>query len=154
MGIYAIHAPEPVQGSHGLEQVRAVKSGFSPGALILGPFWLLARGLWLALIGYVVAAAIIVVLASSEILSSGAAFALFALGALYLGFAGHALRADALSRAGRPVADVLLEDGAARAERAYLVSAIARSSAATAARTGVTQRGDPGIVGLFPQRGR
>jgi hypothetical protein len=154
MGIYAIHAPEPIDGSHGLEQVRAVKSGFSFGALVFGPAWLLARGLWIELAVYAVAVVLILTLAGFGLLAPGAVFALLALAAVYLGFEGHALRAASLDRAGRPAADVLLENGAAHAERAYLVRALARSSASASARSSSVARADSGIIGLFPERGR
>ena len=42
--------------SPALERARAARTGFSFAALVFGPLWLLARGVWLALAVYVVVA--------------------------------------------------------------------------------------------------
>src|SRR5436309_2155717 len=77
-----------------------------------GPRWLLLRGLWLALLGYAVLAALIVLATREGWLRPGAAVALFALGHLYLGVEGRALAIAARRRGGRPLVDVVCAQSA------------------------------------------
>ena len=85
MKLFAIHAPIGPAVLAGLEGARAARTGFSFAALVFGPLWLLARGLWLALGGYIVLAALVAGLVGYGWLSPGAALALIALAELYLG---------------------------------------------------------------------
>ncbi len=148
MKLFAIHAPIGPAVLSGLESARAARTGFSFAALLFGPLWLLARGLWLALVVYVVAAALIVFAARSGGLSPGATIALIALAHLYIGVEGRAIAVGARARAGRPLVDVIYARSALEAEKLYFERALA--AAPSAAPVGFA-RGDEGVIGSFPE---
>jgi hypothetical protein len=148
MRLFAIHAPIGPAVLSGLESARAARTGFSFAALLFGPLWLLARGLWLALIGYVVMAALIVGLVRYGWFSPGAALALFALAGLYLGVEGRALAVAARSRAGRPLVDVIYARSGLEAEKLYFERALAAIPGA--APRGVAYA-EEGVIGSFPE---
>ena len=90
MTLYAIFDPRP--GKARLPEV--VPERFSWFAAILPPFFLLAHGLWLELIAWVLGVVALLVL--SFYIGDGAAFALYLLAAISLGFAASGLRRHAL----------------------------------------------------------
>ncbi len=57
MAIYTVHEPA---GQKAAEQAVFVRDKFSWPGFFFGPFWLLAKGMWLVLIGYLVLAAMFV----------------------------------------------------------------------------------------------
>lgn len=61
MHVYTVHEPPnaPADRQDRAEVLKFVREGFSWVAALLGPLWLLARGLWLALLGYVATVVII-----------------------------------------------------------------------------------------------
>jgi hypothetical protein len=144
--LYAIHASR----ADGAESARAARAGFSWAALVFGPLWLLARGLWGALIVYAVLAAAIVALASLGWLIPGAAVLLIALGHLYLGVEGRALAMFARDRAGRELVDVVHARSVLEAEKIYLERALHPGSAAALR----VPPAAPEVIGLFPEPGR
>ena len=100
MKLFAIHAPRAAEAIGDLEGARAAKTGFSSAALVFGPLWLLARGLWAAL-------AVYVILGGGDPRAGGLRLArrrrggrrsIF-LGHLYLGVEGRALAIAARDRA-------------------------------------------------------
>jgi hypothetical protein len=157
MAIYAVHSPaherDPVAA---FERARTLKLGFAIWAFVFGPFWLLAKGLWLALAGWVLGAAIVGATVATGVLRPEAGSALYWLAALFLGFEGRALQAAALTRAGRPLADIVGGLGVDDAERGFLARALDASAhpPAAAARAGFAPpRGESSIIGLFPEAG-
>jgi len=92
--LYAILDPKP--GHAALP--AAIPEQFSWLAAILPPLFLLRYGLWLELIGLVLAVTALVLVAS--VIGDDAAFLLYLLGALWLGFAAPDLRRAALRRRG------------------------------------------------------
>jgi hypothetical protein len=88
--LYAIYDPKP--GKPFLP--AAVPEKFSWFAALLPPFFLLAHGLWLELVAWVLAVLTLVVL--SGFIGDDAAWLLYDLGALWLGFAASGLRRHAL----------------------------------------------------------
>jgi hypothetical protein len=146
MKLFAIHRG---LGSAAAEGPEAARTGFSLAALVFGPLWLIARGLWLALAGYALAAVVVVALVGSDALRPGAGVALFVLGQLYLGLEGRALAMVARARNGRPLVDVVYARSALEAELAHLERAPGRDP--PVARRG---RGEEDILGLFPEAGR
>src|ERR1700761_8753968 len=129
MRLFAIHAPLGPAVLTGLESARAARTGFSLAALIFGPLWLLARGLWLALIGYALLAAATAALVAYAGLRPGGAVALFALAQLYLAFEGRALAVAARAMSGRPLVDVIYARDAIEAEKVYLERALTAAPA-------------------------
>jgi hypothetical protein len=151
MKLYTIHAPIGPPVLVGLESARAARTGFSLAAFLFGPLWLLARGLWVALVGYVVLAALVVGLVRYGWLWPGAAVALIALAELYLGVEGRALAVVARGRAGRPLVDVIYARSALEAEKLYFERALADIPPAAPRGVG---RAEEGIIGSFPEAGR
>jgi hypothetical protein len=88
--LYAIFDPKP--GKRALP--AAVADSFSWFAAILPPFFLLRHGLWLELVAWVAGVGALVVL--SGYIGGDAAFALYLLSAIWLGFAASGLRRHAL----------------------------------------------------------
>ena len=111
MRVWTVHLP-PNLDRHGRPSRRApvlVREGFSWGAFLFGPFWLLAHRLWLhALLWFVVAAAALFLPAA------GGAPALAALQFL-LGCHARDLRRRALARRGYAQAHVVAERDEERA---------------------------------------
>jgi len=148
MKLFTIHAPIGPAVLAGPESARAARSGFSFAALLFGPFWLLARGVWLALLGYVLLAALVAGLVGYGWLRPGAALALLALAEFYLGVEGRALAVVARARRGRPLVDVIYARSALEAEKLYFERALA-TAPATAPR-GVA-RAEEAVIGSFPE---
>lgn len=145
MRLYAIHAPIGAA----TEDVRAARTGFSFAALIFGPLWLLGRGLWLVLAGYVLFAALAFLLAHFGLLRPVALLGFYALGHLYLGVEGRALALASWSRSGWPLVDVVHAHSALEAEKISLERAYAPASP----RREVAP-GGPDVIGLFPESER
>ena len=90
MTLYAIFDPKP--GRPGLP--TAIPEKFSWFAAILPPLFLLAHGLWLELVAWLLMVVALVVL--SGFVGDDAAFVLYLLAAAWLGFAAAGLRRHAL----------------------------------------------------------
>jgi hypothetical protein len=157
MTIFAAHcAPEFPQSAEALEQTRIYRVGFVWPALIFGPLWLLARRLWRPLALWIVVAALVGAAAACGLLAPGAAVCLYALAAFYLAFEGRALEAAALTRRGRPLANIVCAADSACAERAFFARA---GDFADAPRPPAPPRGGPaagaphGVIGHFPEAG-
>ena len=88
--LYAIFDPKPGR----LDLPAAVPEKFCWFAAILPPVFLLAHGLWLELVAWILAVLVLVVL--SGFIGDGAASLLYFLAALWLGFAAPGLRRHAL----------------------------------------------------------
>lgn len=151
MKLFAIYAPQTVEAIAGAEGARAANTGFSWGALVFGPLWLLARGLWLALLGYAILAAAVFALVGIGALSPGAAAGLIALGHLYLAVEGRALAIAARERGGRPLVDLVYAGSALEAEKVYLERIL--RPVGLAPRRGFPPA-RPDVIGLFPEPGR
>jgi hypothetical protein len=158
MTIFAAHcAPEFRRSSEALEQARVFRIGFVWPALLFGPLWLIARRLWRPFALWIVGAALVGAAATHGLLDAGAAFWLYALAALYLGFEGRALEAAALTRGGRPLADIVCAADFSGAERMFFARAADLPEAAYApapARGGPAAGASHAVIGLFPEAGR
>lgn len=94
MTLYAIFDPKP--GRPDLPAVLPEK--FSWLAAFLPPVFLLKHGLWLELVAWILKVAALIVLA--RFIGDAAAFLLYILAAIWLGFAAPGLRRHALQRRG------------------------------------------------------
>jgi hypothetical protein len=157
MTIFAAHcAPEFRRSSEALERARVFRVGFVWPALVFGPLWLVARRLWRPLALWIVAAALVGTATRHGLLDPGAAFWLYLLAALYLGFEGRALEAAALTRRGRPLADIVCAADSSGAERTFFTRA---AELTEVAQPSVPPRGGPvggaahAVIGLFPEAG-
>ncbi len=156
MAIFAAHcAPEFPRSSEALAQARIFRVGFVWPALVFGPLWLLARRLWRPLALWIVAAALVGAAATHGLLGAGAAFWLYALAALYLGVEGRALEAAALTRRGRPLADIVCAADSSGAEHAFFARAadLAEAPRPPAPRGGPAAGAPHAVIGLFPEAG-
>ena len=118
---------------------------------MFGPLWLLARGLWLELLAYVVVYFAAFALVGLGVLSPGRAVALVALGHLYLAVEGRALALAARERGGRPLVDLVYAGSALEAEKIYLERFL--RPAPPSPRRGAPPA-QPDVIGLFPEPGR
>lgn len=156
MAIFAVHCPTgEADTAAAFERARFVRLGFSWGALALGPIWLLARRLWRPLGLFVLGAALVGFAATQGVLDAGAAFWLYVVYAVYLGFEGRAFLSAALSRRRLPLADIVCAADLSTAEFGYF----SRSPAPIAPRDASPSTRPPRfppqpILGLFPEAGR
>ncbi|MDB5614142.1 MAG: hypothetical protein JWQ22_1795 [Devosia sp.] len=90
MTLYAIYDPKPGRP----DLPAAIANQFSWLAAILPPIFLARHGLWLELLAWVLKLVALVIL--SRFIGGGAAFALYLLAAVWLGFAAPSLRRHAL----------------------------------------------------------
>jgi hypothetical protein len=154
MAIYAVHSPSnDIDPAAAFDRSEFLRVGFSTAALIFGPFWLVAKGLWLALAGWILGAAIIGLALAFGALDGGAALLLYALSALFLGLEGRALQGETLARNGRPLVEIIGGADAEDAERAFLARALSRRQSSQATVVRAPPRGGPQVIGLFPEAG-
>ena len=100
MRVFTVHDPAP---SARPAPPRLVPEGFSWWAFLLGPLWLLAKRLWLPLLGWLVLAAATGLLAPAPWgMAAGLALALLT------GWHGRDAERWALERRGLPVSGVVL----------------------------------------------
>ncbi len=151
MRLFAIHAPRTVEAVVGPEGARASKTGFSLAALVFGPLWLLARGLWLELLAYALLIAALIGLVNVGALSPAALTGLVALGHLYLAVEGRALAIAARERGGRALVDLVFAGSALEAEKIYLERVL---NPAPPSPRRAAPPSPPQVIGLFPEPGR
>jgi len=97
---YTVHEPAdgPRDRLERAEELVFVRDGFSWGAALLTPFWMIAHGLWLALLGYlVVLVGLEVLLWATGLAQQAGGWAIAALH-LLIGFEGDAIRRWTLRR--------------------------------------------------------
>ena len=99
MAIYTVHLPVKARDAVDMaDNTRFLRDGFSWGALVFGPLWLLRQRLWLELFFYIVVAGLILLAQKLWGLEEAAALALLALINLLLGLEGLKLVGDKLDR--------------------------------------------------------
>ncbi len=164
MPIYAVHSPA-LRGDAvtAFERVQAVPVGFAPWGFVLGPLWLLAKGLWLALGAWTLVALLISTATARGALTPDAGSALYWLAALWIGLEGRMWQGRALARSGRPLADIIGAATSEDAERIYLQRALATPPSPPLApplappvappTQSPPHARDPHVIGLFPEPG-
>lgn len=169
MPTFTVHQPPPRKGESvaGPERFVFVRDGFHFWAFVLAPLWLLLRGLWLALIGYLILNAALGALLVAAGASSSVKFFTGFLVALLFGFEAPSLRRWTLARRGWKTLGFVVADKAEMAERRFFAEwnnragepapAAAPSSAPPVPQYGATvRRGPPtghDVIGLFPEPG-
>jgi hypothetical protein len=120
MPVYTVHAPDATDaGIVATDKFVFVRDGFHLWALVFGPLWLVAHRLWLALIGWIVALAV-VDLALTALGASGAAiFLANVLIGLLMGFEAASLQRWTLSRRRWRQLDIVVADDEEAAERRF-----------------------------------
>ena len=162
MPTFTVHAPPQGKGAPAsLERFLFVRDGFHGWAFLLGPFWLIAYRLWLALVLYVIVmAALIVGLAVLGASVGTQTFAIFVV-ALLIGFEAASIRRWTLGRRGWTPLGFVVGDDRDIAEHRFFIQWADRGEAAAppAAKepppmTAPVRRGAPSgrdVIGLFPE---
>ena len=101
------------------DRIALVREGFSWGAFIFGVLWLVYRGLWLALVGYVVLIVAMVAGANYCGLGEGITTALLAFLQLLLGFAAYDVMRWSLKRQGYHFKNIVVAESPLNAARRY-----------------------------------
>lgn len=146
MAVFTVHAPqgrlEPVSDP---ERVEFVKDGFSWGAFLFGPFWMLWNRLWIALAVWIVAVPSLLFLAS---LVGGGRGSLLVLTSLFLGLEGNAILANGLRWRGLALSGLTVGATRDEAERRFFAARPAPTPMLNPVRA-APQKG--GFLGLFPE---
>lgn len=156
MAIFTVHlkgdAGEP---SSLVEQTRLVREGFSWGALVFGPLWLIWHRLWLALVVWLLAEGVILGLGATLIPNERWTGLLELLVALLLGLEGAQIRRAKLARRGYAQVDVVSAPRLEQADRLFFERHLAgKAEPALPAPTATGRPQDTALVGLFPSMGR
>jgi hypothetical protein len=162
---WLVHVPKGATGTEAAGEVRLVRDGFNLWILLFGPFWFLAKGLFLAaLIAFVVIGAAFGARIYFNLTEPFAALATF-LPSLFFALEGAVFGQRKLWRRGYEMVDVVRARSAAEAEAkaiARLTEAVASpprlrgpaftSGSAAAAGPAATwgTAGQPQILGVFP----
>lgn len=161
MSTYTVHAPPPRLEASDPETFVFVRDGFYVWAFLLAPLWLLLRGLWLVLLGYVAVNAVM----SAALYLTGAApllkfFANFLL-ALLIGFEASTLWRWTLNRRGWRMVGFAVGENQETAEQRFFTAWRGRTAAAPSTLTAPQpalstpmRRGPPSgsdVIGLFPE---
>ena len=160
MAIYTVHEPPLRDGalSPDPERVIFVRDGFYVWAFLLGPIWLLWRGLWLVLVLYLFVWGLVEAGLWLTKIGMVAQFAVSFLLALLLGLEASTLWHWTLTRRGWIAADVVVGDDIESAERRFFASRSERAAAQPTAKPALlTNFGpkpqDSEVIGLFPEPG-
>jgi uncharacterized membrane protein len=120
--VYTVHEPAdpPADRIDRAEALRFVREGFTWTAALFAPLWMIARGLWLALIAYVVGVAALAFLASAIGLSHEIRTVVFIALHVLIGFEADQIQRWTLSRNGWQMIGSITGDSALDCERRFL----------------------------------
>jgi hypothetical protein len=121
MPVFTVHAPPPVDDERHAAPDRFVfvRDGFYVWAFVFGPFWLLARRLWLVLLGYLVMTIAVTIALTALRVGAGPRLIVMLLIALLLGLEAASLWRWTLGRRGWRQLDVVVGDDVPSAERRF-----------------------------------
>ena len=172
MPVYTVHAPTNNAGIRATDRFAFVRDGFHIWAFFLGFFWLAWHRLWLAMIGWIVAIAVIdfgmTALGAGKI----TVFLMNVLIALLMGFEAASLQRWTLSRRNWRQLDIVVADDEESAERRFFDRWTAKQRSPGNDQSAVDRGGPPPtrdipgrgfsrppplpqdeIIGLFPEPG-
>lgn len=173
MAIFTVHAPPAADGAAAdPADLVFVKDGFSWPALLVPPFWLIWRRLWLTLLIWI--AAVVGLSILGGLAGADASTAVTILFAFWFALEANGLRRWTLERRGYVLVGVVEGRRLEEAERRFFAEAgveastpvatsapspVAGASRPSQSATPPSQsppppRSEPGIVGLFPVPGR
>jgi hypothetical protein len=164
MPVFTVHTPPTTaQSVPDPDRFIFVRDGFSFWAFLLGPVWMLWHGLWLALLAYLVLAAIVAAALAWIGASGPVTVGVAVLIALLLGLEASTLRRLALARRRWREAGIVVARNLDLAERRFFQERRAGGSqlpASADADLSTTRVPAPGaavppsdVFGLFPQPG-
>ena len=162
MPVYTVHAPSTVTLRNEADKFVFVRDGFHFWAMLLGPFWLLWKRLWLVLFGYIVVTTAIGIALTLLGATADVRLSVFVLLALLMGLEAASLRRWSYSRGKWRQIDFVVADDEEAAERRFFdrwtehgLSGLSPLPEAPA--TPFPTRPPPlaphGIIGLFPEPG-
>lgn len=156
MPVYTVHEP-PVTSATRDDAMRVafVRDGFHFWAFLLGPVWMIWRGLWLVTILYAVFWLVLGTAFYLAKVSGTAGTAISFLIALLVGFEAPTLRRWTLRRRGFREVAAVVGDDLESAERRFFSARTEKSAmpARAAQPAGVPRNAAPDVVGLFPEPG-
>jgi hypothetical protein len=156
MAVYTVHVTSDLPADR--ERAVFVREGFSWGAFWFGPLWLLARGLWLALLGWLLAALLYAF--ARPHLGGGEGILLGLAIAVFIGLEGNRWRRAKLLRRGYGLRDVVAGRTRDEAESVFFAQFDAAPSRPSGpvppAATPLPSHAppvlhEPGVLGLFPE---
>jgi hypothetical protein len=120
--VYTVHEPAdpPADRIDRAESLRFVRDGFTWTAALFAPFWMIARGLWFALIHYLIAVAVLGALAVALGLSDEIRVVLFLALHVLIGFEADQIERWTLSRNGWRMIGSITGESALDCERRFL----------------------------------
>ncbi len=158
MSTYTVHTPPRANSVSASERFVFVRDGFYFWAFLFAPFWLIAHGLWLALVIYIAVSAAIATGLIVIGASAGAQFFVWLLLALLVGFEASTLRRWGLARRGWSMIGFVVGDSREDAEHRYFAKWVARGASPSVpppAQQNMPARRasslDPDVIGLFPE---
>ena len=164
MAVYSVLEPARAADGHPAapEQFAFVRDGFNWAAFIFGPIWMLWRGLWLVLLGYVVAMGGFELLYRVLGASLGVRALIGFLIAILIGLEAASLRRWTLIRRGWRDHGIVVADDLENAEHRFfsdwtIGASMPIGAAKARAPANSVQRGRTsplaGVVGFFPEAG-
>ena len=163
MTVYTVHEPQPRKNEDATDPDRFVfvRDGFYFWAFLLGPLWMLWRGLWLVLLFYLAAWVGLQAITSVLGLSATANFVIVLLLALLVGFEAGSLQRWTYARRGWANLGLVVAPNIEAAERRFFdvwmvrrsvtASAIAPPPVVTASPATRVAPAAAGVIGLFPE---
>lgn len=163
MTVYTVHAPVDAAPSEAAaDRVQLIPEGFSWGAFLVPPLWLLWNRMWLPFLFYGVVLALMQ--AGALVLPEGLVTVIGLAFSVWFALEANAMRRWVLARRGLPMVAVVesadLETAEHRFFAAWLAAPVrerqpeAAAPEAGAPRSAPAQRPAPaGVIGLFPDRG-
>ncbi len=154
MAIYRVLLPAG-EADPAAQAARAdfVRDGFCWPALLFGPLWLLARGLWRALGAWCLGAAIVLIGAHYARAPGLTVDGLYGLSALWLGLEGQGLVAAARRRAGFRLVDISVGANMTAAEHGFFSRRLAEPPPASPPARAAVPAAPAHVIGLFPEAG-
>lgn len=158
MVVYTAHAPAGTapQGVRDGDKVVFVKDGFAWGALVFSFLWLFWHRCWIAGLAVMALTVAMSVLAELYPHYGDALGTVGLLFSILVGFEANGWWRWSLSRKGQALLGVVAGADLAECERRFFDNWTARPVAAPAPRPAAPARMSvsPGVVGVFPERGR
>ncbi len=173
MPVYTVHAPSANAADfRATDKFTFVRDGFHFWAMVFGPLWLFWKGLWLALIGWIIAIVALELVLIRLGAGSVAIAAANVMVALLMGFEAASLQRWSLSRRNWRQLDVVVADDEEAAERRFFDRWTAKQRGLGNDQIAVDRGGPPptrdipgqpfskppplpgnSIIGLFPEPG-
>jgi hypothetical protein len=120
--VYTVHEPAdpPADRVDRAEALRFVREGFSWAAALFAPLWMIVRGLWLALVIYVIGVVALSALASATGLSDEIRAVIFLALHVLIGFEADQIERWTLARNGWQMIGSITGENAVDCERRFL----------------------------------